>query len=106
MLIGDIPALVLSDAQSDELTTVPALPSQAGDETAEVMEVEPPTETASETSSEEPLAVVSPSASISGGSNESFDLGGVSAGAGDVGQRELGGIGQDLAPWAGHRHLL
>ena len=97
VLIGDLPALVLSDAQSDELTTVPALPSQAGDESAEVMEVEPPTETASETSSEEPLAVVSPSASISGGSNESFDLGGVSAGGGGMsGSGNWGGLVKNL----------
>lgn len=97
VLIGDLPTLALSDAPSDDLTTEPALPSRAGEDTAEVMEVAPPTQAASETSVEDSLAVVSPTPSMSGGGSESFDLGAVSMGGGGMsGSGSWGGLVQDL----------
>lgn len=99
VLIGDVPSVVLSDAQSEELTATPALPSQVGDPSEEITEVAPPVETASDANADDAVALASPSPSVSGGgSTESFSLGGVSAGGGGgmSGGGNWGGLVQSL----------
>ena len=83
VLIGDVPSVVLSDGQQEELSTDVAPPSRAAMEADEMLEVQPPVNLSSASTTDEPLAVASPS--LSGGESGSFDLGTVSIGGGGGG---------------------
>jgi predicted Zn finger-like uncharacterized protein len=95
VLLGELPSEQLGQTQDEELSSeeAPAAES-ATQELLEVMDVEPPIEPATNSFSEDSLAVVSPS--MSGGDAGSFDLGTVSVGGGSMSGGGWDGFLQNL----------
>ncbi|MGE0757876.1 MAG: hypothetical protein AB7F89_27515 [Pirellulaceae bacterium] len=94
VLIGELPTVVLSPHQEEQLST--EAPSATQAETLEQLEVEAPIQPATTTSQDplEQFAVVTPS--TAGGSAGTFDLGSVSIGGGSMSGGSWEGMLQNL----------
>ena len=95
VLIGDLPSVHLGVTQEEELSRAETPTSEETAETLdEMLEVEPPIQTTTDTFAEEQIAIASPS--TGGGDSGSFDLGTVTIGGGSMGGGGWDGFVQTL----------
>jgi hypothetical protein len=94
VLIGELPSENLGETQEDELNTEVTTASASAEAFEEMLEVEPPVATASESFESAELALASPSSG--GGPSGSMEFGTITSGGGTMGGGSWNGLLQNL----------